>query len=105
VDENGWMWDVVNYVELSVLNFWDILRGDRVQVFGNDFPKSDSEELCIVKAFAECMLHRLCESASLTVRIIPHSQFKCFVIVHIVRLRTWKALSLVFYVSDGRRRS
>jgi hypothetical protein len=77
------MGDVIDYVELDILNFRDMLCRDRVQVFGNDFPKSDPEELRVVKTFTNCVLHRFCESASLTVGIIPHFRFECFVIMRI----------------------
>jgi hypothetical protein len=39
------MWDILDYIDLTILYFWDMLCGDRVQVLGNDFPKPDPEKL------------------------------------------------------------
>ncbi len=66
------MWDIIDYVELRVLNFRNVVCRNCVHVFGDDVPKSDPEGLRIVDAFTEHMLHRLCESAPLTVGIVPH---------------------------------
>ncbi len=73
MDVKGWMWNIVDYVELGVFDSWYILRGDQVYTFGDDFPKSDPEELRIMEAFTERMFHCLYETTSLTVRIVSHS--------------------------------
>ncbi len=36
MDNQRWVWDVEDYVELGVFNFGDIVCRDRIEIFGND---------------------------------------------------------------------
>jgi hypothetical protein len=74
------VWDIINHVKLTVLYSWVVFGGDQVQMSRNNLPKLNLEELGVVEAFTEHMLHCFSTTISLAVRVIPHLGFECFIV-------------------------